>query len=416
MKKICSWILVVALAFSVSPIFSGCTKVEATDLMEGIKSNPVEVAPDMERGSEATTDFGVRLFQKSMIPGSNTLISPLSVLYALTMTANGAVGETREQMEQVLGMPIDEMTAFLYGYMNHLSQEKKDSMKIANSIWFADRDDFTPNQKFLQTNADYFRAALYKAPFDHGTLKDINQWVKQNTDGKISEILDKIDPSAVMYLINAIAFEAQWQEIYEDYQVRDGEFTLEDGTTQTAEFMYAEENRYLEDELATGFVKNYKNGDYAFVALLPNEGITVEDYIASLTGDSLRKMLETSQNIAVKTSIPQFKTGFSIELSDVLQQMGIQAAFYEDKADFSDLATCKNGNIFINRVLHKTHIEVTQDGTKAAAATAVEMACEGAEAPEDMKEVFLNRPFVYMLIDCENNFPFFIGTMMDVSK
>lgn len=416
MKKICSLILVVALVLSVSQAFTGCTKAEASDLMEGIKANTVDVTPDMEKGNQAATEFGVRLFQHNAESGKNTLISPLSVLYALTMTANGAKGETLEQMEQVLGLPIDEMNDYLYEYMNQLSDGKKNSLKTANSIWFVDREGFTPNQDFLQTNADYFHADLYKVPFNDGTLKEINHWVKEKTDDMIPEILDKIAQDAVMYLINAIAFEAKWEEPYEDHQIFDGTFTREDGTETDASFMRGSENRYLQDDLATGFIKDYQNGDYAFVAMLPNEGVTVEEYVASLKGEALQNMLENPEDTLVHTTIPQFETEFDTEMSKILKTMGMEIAFDMENADFSDMATSKEGNIFIGRVIHKTYIQVTKDGTKASAATAVEMRAEGAAEPEEAKEVYLNRPFVYMLIDRENNLPLFIGTMVDVSE
>ncbi len=266
----------------------------------------------------------------------------------------------------------------------------------------------------MQTNADYFHADLYKVPFNDGTLKEINHWVKEKTDDMIPEILDKIAQDAVMYLINAIAFEAKWEEPYEDHQIFDGTFTREDGTETDASFMRGSENRYLQDDLATGFIKDYKNGDYAFVAMLPNEGVTVEEYVASLKGEALQNMLENPEDTLVHTTIPQFETEFDTEMSEILKAMGMDIAFDAENADFSDMATSKEGNIFIGRVIHKTYIQVTKDGTKAAAATAVEM--ERAAEPEEVKEVFLDRPFVYMLIDRENNLPLFIGTMMDVSE
>lgn len=413
MKKICSLILAVALVFSVSRVFSGCTKAEAANMMEGISANPVEAAPDMKNGSRAAADFGVRLFQAGAKPGHNSLISPLSVLYALAMTANGADGETLEQMEQAFGMSVDEMNDFLYAYMSHLKKDGPNSLKLANSVWF--NNGFAPNQDFLQTNADYYNAEIYRVPFGDGTLKEMNQWVEKHTDNMIPEILDKIDPDAVMYLVNALAFVGKWQERYEAHRVNDGVFTLEDGTTQNATFMYGTENRYLEDDLATGFVKNYKNGAYAFVALLPKEGVSVEAYISSLTGEAIQNLLENSSDVGIRISMPQFEAEFSAELSDVLKQMGIVDAFNEENADFSKLSASNDRNAFINRVLHKTYIQVNPDGTKAAAATVVE-AAERAECEDEMKAVYLDRPFVYMLIDCENNLPFFIGTMMDVTE
>ena len=347
--------------------------------------------------------------------GKNTLISPLSVLCALAMTANGAEEETLAQMEEVLGMTTDELNLYLYSYMKNLPQGDKYKLSLANSIWFTEDERFTVNQDFLQTNADYYGADIYKAPFDKQTLKDINNWVKQNTDGMIPEILDQIPPEAIMYLVNALAFEAEWSEIYEKHQVKDGEFTKEDGTKQDVKFMYGSEGTYFEDEKATGFMKRYKGGKYAFVAMLPNEGVSVSEYIASLDGESLNALLANPQYGTVHTSIPKFETEYKVEMSEILQDMGMTEALDMYNADFEGLGTSTGGNIYISRVLHKTFISVGEKGTKAGAVTIVDMKNGAAAEPTEPKEVYLDRPFVYMLVDCENNIPFFIGTMMDVN-
>lgn len=156
---------------------------------------------------------------------------------------------------------------------------------------------------------------------------------------------------------------------------------------------------------------------YAFVAMLPNEGITVSQYVDSLTGEHLRELLNNPQDLTVFASIPKFETEYDIEMSKVLQEMGMTDAFDWQVADFSRLGTYNvdGMNICINRVLHKTFISVSEQGTRAGAATAVEMVAEGAAEIIEYKEVVLDRPFVYMLIDCETNLPFFIGTMMNVN-
>ena len=234
----------------------------------------------------------------------------------------------------------------------------------------------------------------------------------------IPEILDQIPPEAVMYLVNALAFEAEWSDIYEKHQVRDGKFTKEDGTRQDVEYMYGSENIYLEDEKATGFIKYYRGGKYAFAAMLPNEGVSVSDYIASLDGESLNAMLADSQYATVLTSIPKFEMEYSVEMSEILKGMGMPKAFDPDNAEFGRLGTSTDGNIYISRVLHKTFISVGEKGTKAGAATVVEVADQSAvEAdPQEPKQVYLDRPFVYMLVDRENNIPFFIGTMIDIES
>ena len=405
-----SLLLVCAMAVNLS----GCaTTVQAANLMEGVTPNKVTALNDLSDQNAAITDFAIRLFQASEENGKNTLVSPLSVLCALAMTANGAEEETLQQMEDVLGMTTEEMNLYIYSYMQALPQDEKYKLSLANSIWFTDHERFTVNQDFLQTTADYYRADIYKAPFNEQTCKDINNWVKEKTDGMIPSALDEIPADALMYLINALAFDAEWADVYEKYQVKVGEFMKEDGTKQECEFMYSTESNYFEDEKATGFLKYYKSGKYAFVAMLPKEGVSVSEYIASLTGESLNEMLSNPEHTTVYTSIPKFETSYSVEMTEILKSMGMTEAFDPNNADFAGLGSSTGGNISISRVIHKTFISVEEKGTKAAAVTIVEPGDGAAMEPEQPKEVYLDRPFVYMLIDCENNIPFFIGTMMD---
>ena len=392
MKKLIALLLVLAMALGMT----ACSQVSANDLMKDVPAKAVDVLPDMDAGAAAVVDFGVRLFKTSMEEGENTLISPLSVLYALAMTANGADGETLAQMEQVLGMDVDNLNSYMLAYLDLLPETKDYKMSLANSIWFKDDPNFTVEQSFLQTNADYYGAGAYKAAFDEGTRNDINNWVKEHTDGMIPEILDEIPDEAIMYLVNALAFDEKWADEYEEHQIREGRFTLEDGTRQDVDMMHSEEHAYLEDDLATGFIKYYKDRKYAFVAMLPNEGVSVSQYVDSLTSEHLRELLNNPQDLTVFASIPKFETEYDIEMSEVLQEMGMTDAFDWRVADFSRLGTytVDGMNICINRVLHKTFISVTEQGTRAGAATAVEMVAEGAMEIVEFKEVVLDRPFV----------------------
>ncbi len=391
--------------------------VEAVDLMKGVHPQRVEEVEDLGENSAEVTDFGVRLFQATQKSGENTLLSPLSVISALAMTANGAEGETRTQMEAVLGLSTEELNGYMYTYMSQLPESAICQLQLANSIWFTDAETFRVEKDFLQTNANYYGADIYQRKFDRQAVDEINLWVSQKTEEMIPEILDKIPDEAVMYLVNALAFEAEWSSTYKEHQVRDRIFTMEDGTQRDVELMYSDEYTYLEDELATGFLKHYKGGKYAFVALLPKEGISVADYVASMSGEGLQSLFAKASEERVYTAIPKFEMEYNVELSQVLADMGMINAFDVDMADFSKLGqdTRPGWNIYISRVLHKTYIQVGEQGTKAGAATVVEMAAGGSSGPvEEPKEVILDRPFVYMLIDTENKLPFFIGTLMDV--
>ena len=403
MKKLTAIVLLFSL------LLTACgSSSNVTDLMEDVPARVVCLAEEPDCGAEAA-DFAVRLLQNS-ISEENTLLSPLSVLSALAMTANGAKGETLAQMEQTLGMSTADMNSFLYSILDRQNK----TLKLANSLWFTDDETFTVAPDFLETNANYYQADIFQTTFDQAACDAINDWVSRKTDGMIPEILDEIPEVAVIYLVNALSFEGEWTETYKENQVHEDTFTKEDGTEQTVEMMRSSEQHYLEDEMATGFVKYYKGGRYAFAALLPNEGVTVAEYAATLTGEHLQALLAQPEEVKVYARIPKFEAEYDTELSEVLTAMGMEDAFDDEKADFSGLGTSEKGNICISRVLHKTFISVAEQGTKAGASTVVEMVMATGAPVEDSRYVTLDRPFVYMILDRETNLPLFIGTLMDV--
>ena len=371
-----------------------------------------QTEPDLHgAGADAVTNFAVELLRRTD-EGGSTLLSPVSVVYALAMTANGADGETLEQMESVLGLPLEELNAYLRAYAGQLPDEKGGRCSLANSIWLRDEaDHLTVEQPFLDAVAAYYNASVFSAPFDGSTLRDINAWVSDHTGGLIPAIVDQIPESAMIYLINALAFDGEWEDIYREDQVHDGTFTTEDGREQPAELMYGAESAYLEDDLATGFLKYYKGRNYAFAALLPNEGVSLDDYLSFLTGGHLRSLLTQPQDTLVQTAIPKFTAETTVTLNDALSSMGMADAFDVGLADFSNLGTSPDGPLYISRVLHKTHLTLDERGTRAGAATAVEMNTGDAFEPAS---VYLTRPFLYLLIDCEAGLPLFIGTVRDL--
>ncbi len=418
MKKITVWMLLTAMALSLI----GCTlpwmERNVDDLMKDVEIQKQNGEPVRVSGENAVapTDFALRLFKESLDADQSTMISPVSVLYALAMTANGAKGETLAQMEAVLGMPISDWNAYLKAYMDALPEGDKYKLHIANSIWLTNSGRFAVVPAFLQANADFYGAGIYRVPLNDETCGDINRWVKDNTDGMVKDILNEIPQDAIMYLVNAMAFDAEWQEIYKETQIRDGVFTTEGGEEQKAEMMHSEEHYYLADENATGFIKHYADAKYAFVALLPKEGMDVADYIATLDGEGVASLLAGAKQTTVQAAMPKFESEYSVEMGEILRRMGMEDAFDGEAADFTGLGTSTGGNIYINRVLHKTFISVDEKGTKAGAATVVEMTDKAAMKIEDVKRVVLDRPFVYMVIDCEANLPLFMGTLMGVER
>ncbi len=255
-------------------------------------------------------------------------------------------------------IPMETLNEYLYSYIKTPPSEKTSKLNIANSVWFRDNG-FTAEKTFLQKNADYYGAAAYKSPFDGKTLRDINNRVKKNTDGKIEKIIDSIDSDAVMYLINTVLFDAEWENIYKKDEVGDGAFTAIDSTKKTVPMMYSEEHSYLDDGKATGFIKPYKNG-YGFAALLPNEDISLSDYVASVTGKSFIDTIKKAKDIPVETEIPKFSYDYDIEMNSALKVLGMTNPFEPSKADFSAFGASDSDNIFISRVLHKAYIAVDE--------------------------------------------------------
>ncbi|WP_294096745.1 serpin family protein [Proteiniclasticum sp.] len=395
--------------------FAGCKKAvsaEGGNLLDDLKKETVEKSSSFTKESTMPAlTFSFNLFTKNLLC-ENTLISPLSVLTSLGMTANGAKSDTLSQMEEVFGMDRQSLNQLLYFYTSKLPQKDKLKVHMANSIWFRDGDRFQIRPEFLQTTINYCDAGIYRSPFDDSTVKDINSWVRERTDGQIPEILNEISSDTVMYLINALSFDAEWETIYKENEVRQESFHADDGTLQNADMMYSQEQLYLEDGDAKGFIKKYADGNYAFAAILPPEDLHLSAYLSDLTPDKLREILENPIETSVQTMMPKFTTEYSVEMSDILKSMGMEHAFDEDLADLSGLGSA-GGNLYINRVLHKAKIEVHERGTKAGAATAVEIN-EKSAAIDPPKTVFLDRPFFYIVFDTESYLPLFLGTTLYV--
>lgn len=408
----------IALVVAVTTGLSACTKPSpatvSLDLMSGIsKSSAVSRTPD-ELFKNNYSDFSIDLFRESMSYNENSLVSPLSVMLALSMTANGAAGDTLDEMERLLGQGIhlSDLNAYLHAYSGGLPDKEKSKLRIGNSIWFRDDEGrLTVEKSFLQTNADYYSAAAYKSKFDDSTLRDINSWVEKNTDGMIDSILDSINPDAVMYLINTIVFDAEWDKVYSKENLKDGSFRSASGVTEDIQFMNSEEGLYLKDSMSTGFIKPYSKGLYSFAAILPNEGISVEKYVEALTGKGFLDLIKGAEGTPVTAALPKFSYSYKISMNDSLKKLGMPTAFSSENADFSRLGKSSRGNLFIGEVLHKTFISVDELGTKAGAVTKVEME---DESYIETKVVILDRPFIYAIIDNSTGLPIFIGTVNSV--
>lgn len=383
------------------------SSVGAAELSAGYTRNG-EVSSVAEDFPTVMADFSLELFRRMLTEDEkNDLISPLSAMVCLALVTNGADGETLRQIEQAIGMDIETLNKSLYTYTSSLPDLDDCKLQLANSVWFRDRG-IDVKEAFLQTNADWYGAQVYKAPFDNSTVKDVNDWVKKYTDGMIDSIIDEIDPLTVMYLINALVFDAEWQTEYEKTDIKDRTFTNADGSRVTVDMMYSEESTFLEGEGFYGFAKNYKGNAYSFVGLLPEEESDVYALAASLDGEAWNKMWNSRRGVSVDVGIPEFTYDTYMNLTETLAAMGMTDMFDASAADFSRLGESAMGNIYCSEVEQKTFIDVSRHGTKAAAVTWITMKC-GSAAPIETYKVILDRPFVYAIVDNATGLPVFLG-------
>lgn len=357
--------------------------------------------------------------------GKNVMISPASLMFALDMAAVGAKGKTYSQMAALIrkGATKRDLVTFAKDYRKTL--EDSGLIDIANSIWINENNlrenNVQINEAYLNLLRKHFKAAAASREFSDTVKDEINAWISEKTKGMIPKTLDKLDDSTIMLIINAMAFEGKWKNEYKEYQINeDGKFTNYAGEIETAKMLSSEEDYYFETENEKGFMKMYEGDKYAFMAILPlDKEISINDYVKGLPDDAFNKFYNSMYYTDVDTLTPAFTFDYSTNMNNMLQSLGMTKAFNKNaeffsmldpKCDTTDLA------LYIGSVIQKTHIELDEKGTKAAAVTVIDMKCEAtAVAPErEKKEVILNRPFTFAIVDMETGTPVFEGIVNTV--
>lgn len=374
-----------------------------------------------EKYRQAYINTSFELLKKQLNGNKNVMISPASILLALSMTEAGAGGDTLKQMAALWGGEDDYNAQLSYAadILKKLNNSQGVSMHAADSVWINDSLlQGKVKAEFVDFVKQYYDAEVQNLVFDDQALNKLNDWVKEHTDGMISKILDRFEPSTAMVLINAIAFDGKWADQYEEYQVQDGKFRNAQGQEIDVKMLNGSERNYLENGKATGFIKYYEGRQYGFVVMLPkDEKQSADDMLREFTGDDFDALLNSKTGeYTVYTQMPEFSYDYSSTLNDSLKDLGMKTAFDQNNADFRGIAEFDDDkNLYISKVIHKTHIEVSRTGTRAAAVTAVRMDAAGACIEEDIKSVTCDRPFAYAIVDLNDNTPVFIGTVNDIT-
>ena len=383
-----------------------------------------ELLVESENGSvdgrvvTANTKFGFNLFNdiRKTEQNKNIFISPFSISIALAMTLNGASGETEQAMTNALqlqGLDSEAINAGYAGLRHNLqTSDPKVILTIANSLWA--RQDVPFKQDFLQRNTQFFGAEVSTLDFtDPNTLTTINQWVDTNTNGKISKILDEINPDAVLFLINAIYFKGSWQTEFDPSRTRDGTFHLATGgekqvpmMTRTGDYPYYE--NYEDNFQAISLP--YGDGRISMYIFLPYRESDLNTFLNSLNTENWENWISQFREQEVFLSMPKFKLEYEKTLNNPLQSLGMGIAFAPGGADFSRMADLESlgRNLYIGEVLHKSIVEVNEEGTEAAAVTSV-----GVRVTSAPPAFIADRPFFFAIRDNETKTVLFLGIVVD---
>ena len=401
----------IALTATVLLALSACS---STKKISDNKSNDIvsmtteeEIDPEFMVLSDAQYDlvkrnnnFALNLFSEMKGVGSN-VVSPMSVTYLMAMLANGAEASTREEIMDAIGakdFDIDEMNAF-YAYLIRRAKtaDKQTTLNIANYI--ALNKEFKLKKKFASTIADSYQGAVESLDFTNPeSTKRINGWCSEHTNNMIPTIIDQVEPSAVAYILNAIYFNGTWTDKFDKNNTKKEQFN-----GYTRDIMYVDmmhrnaKYYYTSNDVYSAVTLPYGSGAYSMTVILPNEGKFITDLTKTLNADTIASLRRNMEECLVDLKLPRFTTEMKLPLKGIVAKLGAPSMFDATRADFSSFA---NGNVYVSEMLQKAKIEVSEEGTKAAAVT-MGMVKLTAIRPDEPRRVdfHCNRPFVYMIQD-----------------
>jgi len=382
-------------------------------LIQPLATQTQEEVAQMKEYSDAIGEFGFSLFARLQegMPGNNIFISPLSIEFSLNMAMNGARGETRDAMRKALGLSALSDGAINAAVRSLLdaqaSADSKIHLNIANSLWYNKNVDirvcfFRDNRAF---NAE-IRGLDFNAP---DSVDIINNWISRKTQDMIPSMLDRVERDMALFAINAIYFNGEWANAFDGALNKEKPFTLGNGARKNVTLMNQNGTyRYLANDTLSIAELPYGNGRYSMYILLPREGLSPADLLKGLDWKRCKALLAALTRREGNISIPIFKTTFgAADLIPPLTGLGMGPAFTHG-ADFSGISETEE--LYINMVLHKAVIEVSERGTRAAAATVTGIRTTGMQIAPPFSFV-ADRPFAYIIMDNASSTPLFIGKL-----
>jgi serine protease inhibitor len=373
-----------------------------------------ELTPAEKGLVEADNRFGLKLFKEVVFEedtDKNIFISPLSVSMALGMTYNGADGSTEEAMRTTIELSdltleeINESYKSLIEYLVGLDPDVE--FDIANSIWYYEL--YTFEEDFLDMCETYFNALVSGLDFNNPSAKDIiNDWVSENTNGKIEEIVDNIGADIVMFLINAIYFKGTWTYEFDENLTHEDTFHLLDDSQVLCDMMEIEgEFKYFNNSDFQIIELPYGSECFSMNIILPRPEKNIDSLISEFNQENWNQWIDSLSTHGVNLQLPKFTLEYEKLLNDVLSSLGMEVAFNPGLADFTKMYKGPY-NLFISKVKHKTFVKVDEEGTEAAAATSVEM---GITSVNPFMRI--DRPFIFAIRENYSGTILFIGKIVN---
>ena len=406
------------IAFSFSGIISCDSGSDNDNSGEGYLAYAEPIVLELKSKVDTDNTFAFDLFKTTygLTDESNVFVSPLSVNMALSMTMNGAKNATLDEMKETLrakNYSMDDINNY-----NKLLREalvavdKSTTLSIANSIWY--HNTYTFENKFISVNRDNYDAEVKAVDFgSSNTVNQINDWVSGKTNKKIPKIIDELSPDNVICLLNAIYFKGIWRDKFDKNRTKDEDFYSEGGASMGKVKMMSQTHNfpYSEDENCGYLMLPYGNGAFSMIVMLPNEGKTIDDVVSNLNSESWDEAMYMDI-YEVNLRLPRFKAECSYEMHKaILPEMGMRIPF-SNEADFSGITG--NKLIKISEVIHKTFVEVNEEGTEAAAATAV-VGKIMAPPPGTIIDYVVNKPFAFAIRENSTGVILFIGKIGNVN-
>ncbi len=365
---------------------------------------------------DANTKFGFKLFSEILKQeeGKNIFVSPTSIAIALAMTYNGASGETQQAMAEVL--ELQQLRMVDINQANNLLQTSLETadpevqLSIANSLWSKQGVPF--NSEFIQANQQFYSGKVTELDFASPEApKVINSWVKENTNGKIEQIVEQLQPDDVLFLINAIYFKGNWSEKFDKGQTEERPFYLTDGTTKQHPMMSQFGNyQYTENDSFQAISLPYGEGRLSLYVFLPRESTNIEAFQQQLNQENWQQWMNQFRRRDGNIQLPRFRFDYDIQLNDALKALGMEAAFDGSQADFTNMTSLP---VSIDEVKHKTFVEVNEEGTEAAAVTSVGISVTSAIIPESPFQMIVDRPFFCAIRDNQTGTVLFMGSVVE---